>query len=174
MGVQTHDSNCPICKWRGGLWEKVECKPGAYVRKKCPTCGSYPRDRLTWLLLQELAQNVRPKTLRVIEIGGSCSSYDWKRKLYFYRNADLPDCSSQTVDLCVVGGSVLGAPKDFDVAIISYVLSMVEDQAIRISLLKELHELTHEKGGLILFDDLLLDHPQHAKVEHDGIFISFD
>jgi hypothetical protein len=162
--------HCPICKWIGSTWKEVECKPGVFTRKLCPTCSSYPRDRLTWLLLDSLAKRVEPTKLRIIEIGGNPSSYQWKSKDYFYRNADLPSAPSATVHMQVEDGHIVNAPIDFDIGLISYVLSMIEDEATRFNLLSELYRVTNTSAVLIMYDDLLLDRFEHLPVRDSQYF----
>jgi hypothetical protein len=151
-------------------WAAIEARPGRLVRKSCRRCGSYPRDRIVFLLLRTLAEEVAPRKLRVLEVGCSRASYWWKRRLYDFRNADVRWGYPATRDLTIDGGIVARAPASGSVAILSYVLSVVEDRSVRVRILRELYRLTIDAGRLILFDDVVPSAGAHKRVEADQYF----
>lgn len=179
---------CPICNWVGWTWSAVESRPGVHVRKACPQCASYPRDRMVWQLLHEQMRERDGKRLKVVEVGESGRAYLWKRRLYDYWNADIAPHDLGHVDLHVdeLGvaveeranaphrpwGSVdrLDTPVGADVAILSYVLSAISSDRRRLQLLRQLHGVTSDTAALILFDDLQVDAPRHRKLRAGSYF----
>jgi hypothetical protein len=162
-------SRCPICLWKGHEWRRVESRPNVYENKSCPQCGGYPRDRITFVLLQRLLNNLAHKQLVIGEIGGSIHSYSWKKTLYRYWNADTRGANGEYVDVWIHACRLQQSPPCADAAILSYVLSEIESKSLRVRLMKELHRFTTSQGRLILFDDLDLRGPKH-RVHAKGTF----
>jgi hypothetical protein len=160
---------CPICLWTGRDWCPVESRPRVFARKGCPRCGSYPRDRITFILLERLQQSSPKKKLAVGEIGGSVHSYTWKKKRYDYWNADIAKGVGKKVDVAIKACRIQSSPTEADVAILSYVLSEVERKQCRIGLMKELHRFTTSAGRMIFFDDLALTSRAH-RIHSEGAF----
>ena len=142
---------CPICGWTGFLWAFVASGPSRYIRKLCPKCGSYPRDRLVWCHLRYLSEST--KAIQIIEVGGAPRTYWWKKRLYGYQNADIKEQIGETVDLLVENGRIQNRPSDNDIAIISHVLGEISSKRVRMRLLAELWAATKGAGVLIMFDD---------------------
>jgi hypothetical protein len=161
---------CPICGWQGHLWGPVLAGPFMWVRKECPRCGSYPRDRIAYALLIHDVRRRIGNRMAVVEIGASPKSYWWKRRSFSYWNSDVGHELSDTVDFRIKNGIVRGAPGDADVALLSYVLSMVTEKRERVSLLRELYRLTKTSGRLILFDDVVQQSMKHVRTKHDAYF----
>src|SRR6266576_727150 len=121
--------NCPICGWEGPAWEPVESRPNYFTKKKCVRCGSYPRDRLAWLLLTAYSEELTPDKLRLIEFGACGRAYGWKKRLFQYWNVDIKDSNSLMIDVTSNQMAEASWLSDCDVALISYVLSMIESRS---------------------------------------------
>jgi hypothetical protein len=180
--------HCPICDWEGRLWSAVESRPGVYVRKACPRCGSYPRDRIVWQLLHDRASARDGARLKVVEVGESGRAYLWKRRICDYWNADIVPHELGYVDVHVdelgvresqdvkaqpsawMPAGRTSTPRDSDIAVLAYVLSALPDDKQRLELLRKLHRATSKTATLILFDDLELDCPRHQRLASGQFF----
>ena len=170
MTTAGYSCNCPICGWEGFAWEPVESRPDRFTKKKCVRCGSYPRDRLVWLLLSAYSGELRPDKLKLIEFGERGRAYDWKKKLFHYWNVDIEDSSSSVVDVAASQMMVASWLSDCDVGLISYVLSMIESRSDRVNLMRQFCEKTKKSGRLVLFDDFGLVSERHVKLAAGSFF----
>lgn len=161
---------CPLCGWEGHLWEPVESRPSHSIRKVCPQCGSYPRDRIVSLLLLAYAQELSTYKLKLIEFGEHGRAYDWKTACFEYWNIDIEDSDSEVIDFSAGQMMKEQCLRNSDVALMSYVLSMIESRRARVDLLKHFHQLTINSGRLILFDDFSFDSIHHVKLSPKMFF----
>jgi hypothetical protein len=152
------------------MWLYVQTRPSKFVRKACPKCESYPRDRILWLILSYLQSLRHTENLKILEIGGAARSHWWKKSHYGYANADLKCKVNETVDLTVNRGRICRRPKDLDVAIISHVFGEILSCATRLRMAKEASEATKESGILILFEDIDLGTVEHRKLGNREFF----
>jgi hypothetical protein len=162
--------NCPICGWEGYVWKPVESRPNCFTNKMCVRCGSYPRDRIVRLLLSTYSRELDLQKIRLIEFGESGRTYRWKKEHYHYWNVDLEDSSSGVVDVPSHQMACTPWLRDFDAALISYVLSMIESRSERISVMRQFQKITRSSGRLLLFDDFTLASPAHVKLPADAFF----
>jgi hypothetical protein len=162
--------NCPICGWAGNAWEPVESRPGHFTRKKCARCGSYPRDRLVWLLLSTYSQELCRRKLKLIEFGEDGRAYGWKKTRFDYLNVDIKNSSSRVVDM--TADHVMSSPRLHycDAGLISYVLSMVESRSGRVKLMRQFHAMTTDSGRLMLFDDFDFSSHGHVQLAAESFF----
>jgi SAM-dependent methyltransferase len=77
-----------------------------------------------------------------------------KSASFHYWNADISLVLSDAVDFQVTNGKIDGAPGGAQVALLSFILSMIRKSRERVCLLRELYRLTDPGGRLILFDDI--------------------
>jgi hypothetical protein len=162
--------DCPICGWEGAAWAPVESRPNHLTNKKCVRCGSYPRDRLVWLLLAVYSQELGPKKLRLIEFGGSRRTYGWKKRLFQYWNVDIEESNSDVIDVPAKQMMLASWLNHCDVGLISYVLSMIESRSDRVNLMQQFHEKTNSSGRLVLFDDFSFVCERHVKLAAGSFF----
>jgi hypothetical protein len=180
--------SCPICSWEGWLWSVAESRPGVYVRKVCPNCGSYPRDRIVWQLLHPRRNGSSGTPLSVVEVGESGRAYLWKRRAFNYCNADIAPHHLGYVDMRIEDLGVsrrrtaiverqpwtrveqAAPPQESDIALVSYVLSAMRSDRQRLDLLRKLHRATAKTGTLILFDDFKLDDESHRRLRAGDFF----
>lgn len=162
--------NCPICGWEGLAWEPVESRPNHCTKKKCVRCGSYPRDRLVWLLLSAYSKELSPDKVRLIEFGECGRAYGWKKRLFHYWNVDIQNSNSRVIDVAASQMMLASWLSGCDVALISYVLSMIESRYDRVNLMHQFYEKTKESGRLVLFDDFGLGSERHAKLAAGSFF----
>jgi len=160
-----HRCECPICDWKGRQWDAVESRPKHMTRKICPQCGSYPRDRITSLLLLAHAEELPIyHRLKLIEFGELGRAYFWKKAFFDYWNIDLKESGSGFIDVFAEEMMTTPCLRNSDTALISYVLSMIENRPMRVSLLSRFYELTTDRGRLILFDDFAFDRKPHLQL----------
>jgi hypothetical protein len=164
---------CPLCDWRGSRWEVVESRPKHLVRKLCPQCGSYPRDRITSLLLLAYAEEMRQKRLKLIEFGERGRAYIWKKSLFEYWNVDLKSSGSSVIDIVAEEMMIAPCLRNSDAGLISYVLSMIDSRLTRVDLLKRFYELTTDSARLILFDDFAFERTGHLQLSSKLFFHGF-
>ena len=131
---------------------------------------TYPRDRLVWLLLSAYSDELSPDKLRLIEFGERGRAYDWKKKLFHYWNVDIETSNSRVIDVAASQMTLASWLSDCDVALISYVLSMIESRSERVSLMQRLYSKTKTSGRLVLFDDLGLASERHVKLPAGSFF----
>jgi len=162
--------HCPICGWEGFAWEPVESRPNHCTKKKCARCGSYPRDRVAWLLLSAYSKELSPDKLRLIEFGEGGRAYGWKKKLFHYWNVDVENSNSCVIDVPASQMMVASWLGDCDAAIISYVLSMIEARSERVNLMRQFYNKTKKSGRLILFDDFGLRSVGHVQLAAGSFF----
>jgi|ERR1700722_2313072 len=162
--------NCPICGWEGSAWEPVESRPNHFTNKECVWCGSYPRDRLVWLLLSTYSQELYPEKLRLIEFGERGRAYGWKKRLFQYWNVDIEDSHSGVVDVAASQMMLSSWLNNCDAALISYVLSMIESRPERVRLMRQFHAVTKSSGRLVLFDDFRFGSAGHVKLVAESFF----
>jgi len=147
---------CPVCGYRGSAWEDVELRPNRFQAIACPVCHCYPRERLTWLLLEARRRSLGVPRLAVLEIGGRRRFGDPARGAHDYRNADIVDTRAP-VDFLIREGRIGCAPGAFDVVLLSYVLCEIPEAGQRAELLTEARRAAKATAVLVIHDDLQLD-----------------
>lgn len=165
-----HPCVCPICRWSGFTWAIVASRPSHQVRKVCPCCESYPRDRLLWKILSCIRSVSGRSNLRILEFGGAARAYWWKRRSYEYYNVDLKRNASDTVDGFIHHGRVDRRFEQIDVAVISYVFGEIRNVVTRSRIIAEAARATKEHGCLIIFDDLDLRLTKHRLLSRQQYF----
>src|ERR1700733_649342 len=148
MDSSMHPCVCPICAWSGFGWAPVMSGPSRSVRKLCPNCESYPRDRILWHSLSGILSALSRPTLRVLEFGGAARSYWWKRRRFEYHNVDLKSNASETVDCFIYHGKMDRRFDEIDVAIVSHVFGDILSLATRSRIISEAARATTQNGYL--------------------------
>jgi hypothetical protein len=160
---------CPICDWEGWVWGPTESRPGRYVRKSCQRCGSYPRDRLVWLILNARADELGLR-LKVIEVGEPGRAYLWKKRVFDYCNVEVDGSTSWFADVYLSQLDNITWRGEFDAVLLSYVLSVIASRKERVRLMMQLHSLTKDSARLLLFDDFAMQSQHHQRLSSELFF----
>lgn len=156
--------DCPICLYSGPLLrERAPTAQRRYAR--CPHCGALERHRLQWLVIQELAKQLRFQNLSILHVapeGWFRSRF--RREFGAYTSTDL---SGRRVDYKADLCSLPFSDESFDVIYASHVLEHIKDDSRALS---EIARVLRPNGAAILPVPILtqktIEYPEPNPREH--------
>lgn len=166
--LKSRNFSCNICGWNGSEFEEFEVRKGVFEREACPNCQCINRERHIKKIIETLNDQYEfnPK---IIEIGAAERFIKNMSVVFNYKCADII-ANSEHLDFIIKKGRIQTIGNQFNLAILSYVLSEIKSYSERIKLLKEVFRITKLDTKLIIFDDISLELEAHLELDTNEYF----